>query len=243
MFAFQFHIRDYIAKTRHLSLLEDLAYRRLIDAYYTEEGPLPPDVQACARLIAMREHATEVESVLREFFVLTDAGWTNDRCDYEISKYRALQDSARKASSLRWKNRESGPHQDPDANASGPHTEPDQDRNADGMPTRKPNNPSTSKPKKSNKPPVPKIEFDWANGCFQNITDLHRRNWSTAYPDVDIDRELALAATWIVDNPDKPRTNLGQFLKNWMSRNGAVSNPVPQSSAVQVAPNPFEGLA
>ena len=97
MFSYQFHIRDYLTKTRHLSLTEDLAYRRLMDVYYTEETPLPSDPEHCARLIAMREYADDVARVLKEFFVLSDGGWKNDRCDYEIEKYHGKAESARRA--------------------------------------------------------------------------------------------------------------------------------------------------
>lgn len=97
MFSYQFHIRDYLTKTRHLTLLEDLAYRRLIDTYYTEEQPLPADPARAARLIAMPDNVDEVTAVLDEFFTLEDAGWTNQRCDFEITKYHGKADSARRA--------------------------------------------------------------------------------------------------------------------------------------------------
>jgi uncharacterized protein YdaU (DUF1376 family) len=102
MYHYPFHVRDYLTKTRHLSLLEDLAYRRLLDAYYTEESPFPADVGQVARLIAMRDQTAEVEAVLKEFFVLTPDGWRNERCDLELSKYAAKSDSARNANRSRW---------------------------------------------------------------------------------------------------------------------------------------------
>ena len=105
MFSYPFHIRDYLTKTRHLSLLEDLAYRRLLDAYYTEEQPLPSDPAQCARLIAMREHVDEVTAVLNEFFTASENGWVNERCDFEITKYHAKADSARKANQSRWQSK------------------------------------------------------------------------------------------------------------------------------------------
>lgn len=105
MYHYPFHLRDYVTKTRHLSLMEDLAYRRLLDAYYTNEGPLPSEPNDCARLIAMRDHLREVESVLNEFFTCTERGWENDRCEEELSKYRGKADSARKANSSRWSKR------------------------------------------------------------------------------------------------------------------------------------------
>jgi uncharacterized protein YdaU (DUF1376 family) len=97
MFSYQFHIRDYLTKTRHLTLLEDLAYRRLIDTYYTEEQPLPADPSRAARLIAMPDNVAEVTAVLDEFFQLDDSGWTNQRCDFEITKYHGKAESARRA--------------------------------------------------------------------------------------------------------------------------------------------------
>lgn len=105
MFSYPFHIRDYLTKTRHLSPIEDLAYRRLLDTYYTEEKPLPSDTAVCARLIALRDHVTEVAAVLQEFFTPSDNGWVNERCDFEITKYHAKADSARKANQTRWQSK------------------------------------------------------------------------------------------------------------------------------------------
>lgn len=232
MFSFQFHIRDYIAKTRHLTLLEDLAYRRLIDAYYTEEGPLPPDVQACARLIAMRDHTDAVEAVLREFFVLTDAGWTNARCDYEIARYREIGSRRKRAAGLRW-----GAKQAPDADAMQMHST----CNPQGMPTSQPVNQSTSEPKK---PLAGGIAFNWESGCFENVTDLQKRKWAEANPGVDVDAEIQKAEVYFVADPARAMeyTRHGQFLSKWMAKAGGSSTmPGPRIGAT--SSNPFEGLA
>jgi uncharacterized phage protein (TIGR02220 family) len=100
---YQFHIGDYAVHTRHLSLLEDLAYRRLIDWYYTNEKPIPPDPEKAARLIGMQDHAKEVSNILSDFFLKSDAGYINKRCDKEISKYKEKADRAKNANSHRWK--------------------------------------------------------------------------------------------------------------------------------------------
>ena len=236
MFSYPFHIRDYIAKTRHLTLFEDLAYRRLLDAYYTEEQPLPSDVQACARLVAMREHATEVEAVLREFFVLTEAGWTNDRCDFELAKYRALQESGRRASALRWK----GADQEPIRNPSGTHQEP----NANPMPTREPKNPRTQEPKKP-KTSSPPAAFDWEVQDWVGVDSLIPA-LTDAYPSLDIHIELRKAKAWVLANPAKAKAKKDwpRFLNNWMSRNGVpLTTAVPVVGATPASSNPFEGLA
>lgn len=92
---FPFHLGDYAAHTAHLELMEDLAYRRMLDAYYLREGPLPSDPAEVARLIRMRQHVQDVESVLREFFTLSDDGWRHTRCDEEILRMQDKQAKAR----------------------------------------------------------------------------------------------------------------------------------------------------
>lgn len=92
---YPFHLGDYTAHTAHLELLEDLAYRRMLDAYYLREWPLPADPAEVARLIRMRQHLAEVEAVLREFFMLSDDGWRHQRCDDEITRMQDKQAKAR----------------------------------------------------------------------------------------------------------------------------------------------------
>ena len=43
---YAFNVGDYAAATAHLSDAEDLVYRRLLDAYYARETPLPTDEAA-----------------------------------------------------------------------------------------------------------------------------------------------------------------------------------------------------
>lgn len=99
---YPFHLGDYAAHTRHLSLLEDLAYRRMLDLYYTSEAPLPVEPEKVARLIGMRDHMQEVSDVLSDFFIKTESGYTNARCDKEIETYRAKAERARQANMARW---------------------------------------------------------------------------------------------------------------------------------------------
>jgi uncharacterized protein YdaU (DUF1376 family) len=99
---YQFHIGDYISHTRNLSLMEDLAYRRLLDEYYLHEVPLMTGVEALARKIGMREHVTEVHFVLENFFSLTDAGWINTRAEEEIAKYKEYAAAGKRGAAKRW---------------------------------------------------------------------------------------------------------------------------------------------
>lgn len=102
---YPFNIGDYVAHTAHLNIVEDCAYRRLIDLYYLTENALPLDAKECARLVRMRENTEDVERVLREFFTETSGGWVNRRCDEEILKFRdkssKAQASARESAKSR----------------------------------------------------------------------------------------------------------------------------------------------
>ena len=97
MHYYQFNIGDYASHTRHLTLLEDLAYRRLLDAYYLQERPLNTGLTSVARQINMREHEAEVKAVLEEFFELTEEGWVSRRADREIEHFQAKREQASRA--------------------------------------------------------------------------------------------------------------------------------------------------
>lgn len=92
------HIGDYISATAHLSFIEDAAYRRLLDRYYQDEKPLPPDLQLVCKLVrAVSRHEKDaVRRVLNEFFTFTpEEGWKQCRADTEISKYKSLANHGR----------------------------------------------------------------------------------------------------------------------------------------------------
>ena len=74
---YPFHIGDYASATRHLSWVEDAAYRRLLDVYYVREEPLPVDVRQVYRLVVAStdEQREAVDVVLGEFFKLTEDGY------------------------------------------------------------------------------------------------------------------------------------------------------------------------
>jgi uncharacterized protein YdaU (DUF1376 family) len=97
MHYYQFNIGDYKSHTNHLDLLEDLAYRRLLDLYYLHERPLNSGITAVARQIGMRDHETQVKTILEEFFCLTEDGWVNSRADREIQHYHGKIEQASRA--------------------------------------------------------------------------------------------------------------------------------------------------
>jgi uncharacterized protein YdaU (DUF1376 family) len=99
---YPFHVGDYASHTKGLSLLEDLAFRRLIDLYYLNEAPITDDIDRAARVIGMRDHIDIVSYILSEYFLKSEDGYRNSRCDEEIEKYQAKASRARKANDLRW---------------------------------------------------------------------------------------------------------------------------------------------
>ena len=97
MHYYQFNIGDYVSHTRHLSPIEDIAYRRLLDAYYLSERPLNSGLTVVARQIGLRDFEQEVKIVLDEFFKLTEDGWINVRADKEIAHFKGKIEQASKA--------------------------------------------------------------------------------------------------------------------------------------------------
>jgi uncharacterized protein YdaU (DUF1376 family) len=90
---YEHHLGDYAKNTSHLSMAEDGAYRRLIDAYYIREKPLPGELKDVCRLARAntKPERDAVQAVLSEFFHKDKAGWRHNRCDAEIERYQAKQ--------------------------------------------------------------------------------------------------------------------------------------------------------
>ena len=114
---YPFHIGDYKAHTQHLTPIEDIAYRRMLDLYYLTESPLQ-DVQKIARSICLREHISDIETILEEFFLLTPEGYVHARCEREIKAMNEKSGKAKASAQARWRKSE-------DANAMRTHSETD----------------------------------------------------------------------------------------------------------------------
>lgn len=87
MHFYKFHIGDYKTHTSHLSPMEDLCYRRMIDWCCLHEKPFPDDASLIARFIGLNDCSTHVQQVLNEFFTLDEHGWKNKRVLEEIDAY------------------------------------------------------------------------------------------------------------------------------------------------------------
>jgi uncharacterized protein YdaU (DUF1376 family) len=102
MHYYSFHVSDYIHDTAHLSIYEDLAFRRLLDLYYTSEKPIPNKTQEVSRRIRMSGHSDAVQTVLEEFFMFDIANdcWFHKRCDETIAAYQAKAERNRAVGKL-----------------------------------------------------------------------------------------------------------------------------------------------
>jgi uncharacterized protein YdaU (DUF1376 family) len=107
MHFYQFHIGDYKSHTHHLSPMEDLAFRRLLDHYYLHEQPIRQ--RDIARQIGLKDYEQEVLTVLDEFFISTENGYIHTRADEEIAKYRKLSEDGKRGAAKRWLKRGDSP--------------------------------------------------------------------------------------------------------------------------------------
>ncbi len=130
------HIGDYDSDTAHLEWAEDMAYTRLLRLYYRTERPIPSDIVEACRLVRARskDERKAVDSVLREFFQLTDEGWRNTRADQEIERY---QEKAKR-------NREVG------KKGGRPATQKEPRNNPDGFQKEPTNNPNQNQNQNQN---------------------------------------------------------------------------------------------
>lgn len=98
MHHYRWHIGDFASHAGHLTDMEELAYRRLLDLYYLHERPLNERSAEVARLVRMTDKQDVVDRVLSEFFVLVQGvGYTNRRADEEISNYHRKVEGASRA--------------------------------------------------------------------------------------------------------------------------------------------------
>jgi len=52
--------------------------------------------------------------------------------------------------------------------------------------------------------------------AFIGIQAEDRKRWSEAYPAVNLDQEIAKAASWVIANPKNKKSNWPRFLNNWL---------------------------
>ena len=125
MHYYSFHVSDYIHDTAHLSNNEDLAFRRLLDLYYTQEKPIPNKTHEVARRIRMGKNIDAVQTVLEEFFMYSQEHdfWFHKRCDETIAAYQAKAERNRAVGKLGGRPK-SNPEETQTVSKDNPNQEP-----------------------------------------------------------------------------------------------------------------------
>ena len=129
MHYYSFHVSDYIHDTAHLSIYEDVVFRRLLDLYYTSEKPIPNKTQEVSRRIRMNEHTQVVQAILEEFFDFDSERdcWFHKRCDKAIADYQAKAERNREVGKLGGRpksNPNANPQQTQTVSRHNPNQEP-----------------------------------------------------------------------------------------------------------------------
>jgi len=198
---YQFHLGDYISHTAHLEPLEDLAYRRLLDLYYSTEKPIPNDIPSVSR--RLRLGIDVIEIVLNEFFELSEAGWQNHRCNVEISKFNEWIDK-QKANGRKGGRPRKQPQDKPKKTHGKPIANPSK---SDGKPIVKPPTthyplPITHNPTQEESAGFPEEFKDFLQektaGTWTN--DLQKWRGEYAKLSSQVDADLPAVFRWAKDN-------------------------------------------
>lgn len=81
-----------------------------------------------------------------------------------------------------------------------------------------------------------KAKLSFSGGRWVGITEEQQEAWKLAYPSVNIQQQLQLAAAWIVSNPTlAPKSNYPRFLNTWLTRqqNQASLHAIPTARTIQ----------
>jgi uncharacterized protein YdaU (DUF1376 family) len=174
MHYYPFHVSDYIHDTAHLSNEEDLAFRRLLDLYYTQEKPIPNKTQEVARRIRMAKQIGAVQTVLEEFFDfdMEQDVWFHKRCDETIAAYQAKAQRNREVGKLGGRPK-SNPQETQTVSKQNPNQEPITNNH---------------KPKKEQQrgtrlPSDFVYPKEWADFCIQTRPDLNLQNTFDEFKD------------------------------------------------------------
>lgn len=200
MHYYQFNIGDYAKSTKHLSPMEDLAYRRMLDLFYDSEKPLPCEIPAIARLIVMREYQEEIRQVLIEYWEETEHGWINKRANEDLTAYKEKSLKAKASAEARWaKQKES----EPKANVMRSHNE----GNANHKPLTINQEPETNKQLKSSRFTPPSLQ-DVVNYCRERNNGVNPQAFINHYESngwmrgkTKIKDWKACVRTWEQNNP------------------------------------------
>ena len=217
---------DYQRDTGALSMIEDGAYMRMLDATYARERALPADKNRLYALVnAITDQEKEaVEYVLVEFWQKTEEGWINPRAQKEIktaqeravtNKYIAKEREARRKE----ENRDTKPtrKEHESFNDSSPNRatklQPIHSHSHSQKPESEPKPERIPAPRSTSVATddrVPKeflrIPLVGKEGKEHIVTEDDITEYTEAYPAVDVRQQLREIRQWNLNNPSNRKT-------------------------------------
>ncbi len=156
---YEHHLGDWAAATGHLTWDEDMAYTRLLRAYYHHERAIPEGQQYRLAKASTPGQRKAVDQVLAEFFELRDGLHHQKRADTEVERYQDKQRKAKASANARWSQSERNANASPDAMRT--HSDGNALQTPDTIPSKK-----TKSPPASRVPPCPdgvspQVWADW----------------------------------------------------------------------------------
>lgn len=166
---YEHHLGDWAAATGHLTWDEDMAYTRLLRAYYHAERAIPEGQQYRLAKASTPAQRRAVDGVLQEFFTLTDGSFHQKRADAEIERFKDKQSKAKASANARWS------HVERNANAMRTHSE----GNALQTPDTRHQTPE-EKTKTARKRAAPAVLVSVDDLVSEGVDAQHARDWIAA---------------------------------------------------------------
>jgi uncharacterized protein YdaU (DUF1376 family) len=214
MHYYSFHVSDYIHDTAHLSAYEDLAFRRLLDLYYTSEKPIPNKTHEVSRRIRMANQIDAVQTVLEEFFMfdMENDCWFHKRCDKAIADYQAKAERNRAVGKLGGRPK-SNPNANPQETQAVSKTNPNQE------PITNNHKPIDKKQRGSRLANDFSFPIEWEQFCKEQRPELHPTKTFDQFKDYWVAQsgqkgvKLDWFATWRnwVRNTNAPKVNFADI--------------------------------
>jgi len=211
---YKHHLGDYDGHTAHLSWDEDMAYTRLLRAYYRREEPIPPsEAYRLARASSKAQRAA-VDSVLREFFAQGEGGWRNKRADEEIAAYLAQAETNRRIARERTVQRSVHVASTKRLPSHKPDTRSHKPEESKSTPVAS----GDGSPSAGNGTGVAYIPLN--DGSEHPISQADADELGKLYPALDVLQTLREIRGWNIANPTRRKTKSGvmRHVNSWFSK-------------------------
>jgi uncharacterized protein YdaU (DUF1376 family) len=191
---------DYARDTAHLTDLQDLYYRRLLDHYYMNKS-LPSDFEQLSRIVKIhtKKEKNSLQFVLQNFFIFTPTNYINLRVEKELAETAEVSHKRRESAIKRWQEKNANAYANGYANAlqmdmqtgmqNGCKTDALSSPSPSSSSSKKKTNPRAKNPRTP--PPSAFVLPDWIPSDAWNDFEDHRK--TIRKPLTDKSRKLAVA--------------------------------------------------